>query len=275
MERWLVRFHKIKTYFNKIKTYFNKIRTYFYQFRILSAIRFSCAELSRKLLDSCNIPSYSQTGEDRILANILGNTGFYVDGNTGFYVDVGCNHPQAFSNTFELYKRGWMGVNIDANQHLIKKHQRLRKRDLSICAAVSDQEQEVVFTDFEDSLVSSLSAEHISEWGKVRKIKEKRIVNTVSLSRILDGCNAPKDFDLLCIDVEGHDFEVLSSLNLSIYRPKLIVIEMHSFDLLDPSSSKIYEYLRVNDYKMMGYVVMNGYFSDVSTKKYSSTQSPP
>lgn len=237
----------------------DKIKTYFNQLGILNAIRFLCAELSRKLFDPYNISSYSQTGEDRILNAILGETGFYVD--------VGCNHPQAYSNTFELYKRGWMGITIDANQQLIKKHKRLRKLDLSICAVVSDQEQEVVFTDFEDSLVSSLNSEHISEWEKIRKIKEKRVVNTVSLNSLLDSCNAPKDFNLLCIDVEGHDFEVLSSLNLSIYRPKLIVIEMHSFDLLNPSSSKIYEYLRTNDYRMIGYVIMNGYFSDISTKK--------
>lgn len=237
----------------------DKIKTYFHQFRILSAIRLLCAELSRKLFDPYNISSYSQTGEDRIINNILGEAGFYVD--------VGCNHPKAYSNTFELYKRGWTGITIDANQQLIKKHQRLRKRDLSICAVVSDHEQEVIFTDFEDSLVSSLNSEHISQWEKIRKIKEKRVVNTVSLSSILDSCGVSKYFDLLCIDVEGHDFEVLTSLNFSSYRPKLIVIEMHSFDLLNPSSNKVYEYLRSNDYKMIGYVVMNGYFSDVFAKK--------
>ena len=142
---------------------FNKIKVYFHQFEMLSAIRFLCAELSRKLLDPYNISSYSQTGEDRILSTTLGEAGFYVD--------VGCNHPQSYSNTFNLYKRGWTGITIDANQQLINKHQSLRKRDLSVCAVVSNQEQEVVFTDFEDSLVSSLSSEHISEWEKKRKIK--------------------------------------------------------------------------------------------------------
>jgi len=240
----------------------NKIKTYFHEFRILSAIRVLCAELSRKLFDTYNLSSYSQAGEDRILLNVITNLG-----KTGFYVDVGCNAPQAYSNTFELYKRGWRGITIDANQQLINKHQRLRKRDISICAVISDQEREVVFTNFENSLFSSLDTEHISKWEKNRKIKEKKVVTTATLSSILDSCNAPKEFDLLSIDVEGHDFEVLSSLNLSIYRPKLIVIEMHGFDLLNPSSSKLYEYLRANDYRMIGYVVMNGYFSDVSTKK--------
>jgi FkbM family methyltransferase len=245
---------------NKINTYFHKINVYFHQFGILNTIRFLCAILSQKLFDPYNVSSYSQAGEDRILHQI-----FLRD--AGFYVDVGCNHPQTCSNTFEFYKRGWRGINIDANQQLIKKHERLKKRDISICAVVSDQEKEVVFTDFEESLVSSLNPGHVAVWGKMTKIKEKRVVNTVLLSNILDSFSAPKDFDLLCIDVEGHDFEVLSSLNLSVYRPKVIIIEMHGFDLLNPSSSKVYQYLRTNDYRMIGYAVMNGYFSDISTRK--------
>jgi FkbM family methyltransferase len=237
---------------------FGKIKILFLQFSILKATRISCAEIVRKILDPYNISSYSQTGEDRILESFLENPGFYVE--------VGCNHPQSYSNTFNLYKRGWTGITIDANHELIQKHQELRKRDLSICAVVSNKEGEAVFTDFEDSLVSSLDTEHITQWSQSRKIKAQRTVNTRSLTSILEDCQAPKDFALLCIDVEGHDFEVLSSLNFDVYRPKLIIIEMHGFDVLDPESNEIYQCLIANDYKMTGYIVMNGYFSAVSAK---------
>ncbi len=239
---------------------FDKVNIFFYQFKFLHAVRFLFAELARKVFDPYNISSYAQTGEDLIITSILGKTGFYVD--------VGCNHPEIFSNTFVLYKRGWTGITIDANRELIQKNQKLRKRDISICAVVSDKKQEVTFTDFEDSLVSSLNAEVINHWQKTSKIKEQRVVNTVLLSTILDSHKVPKNFDLLSIDVEGHDFEVLSSLNLNIYRPKLIVIEMLEFDFLNPSSHKIYEYLIANNYKMIGYVVWNGYFLDASTTDY-------
>jgi FkbM family methyltransferase len=234
----------------------DKIKIFVRQFGMLGAVRFVCAELARKLFDRYNTSSYSQTGEDRILGSIMTETGFYVD--------VGCNHPENFSNTFALYKKGWIGITIDANKELIHKHRRLRKQDTGICAVVSNKEQETVFTEFEDSLVSSLDADHIKEWQKKRKIKEQRTVNTVSLTRILEGCKVNHKFDLLCIDVEGHDFEVLSSLNFTIYRPKLIVIELHEFDFDNPSLNKTYEYLRINNYKMIGYVVINGYFIDVS-----------
>jgi FkbM family methyltransferase len=230
--------------------------TIFYQFGALNAIRLLGAELTRKTLDPYNISSYSQTGEDRIIDCIL------LGRKTGFYVEVGCNHPQAYSNTYTFYKRGWSGITIDANENLIQKHHRLRKQDKSICAVISDKEQEVVFTEFEESLVSSLDANHVSEYSKNLNIKGKRLVNTVSLDTLLQEYEIPRDFDLLSIDVEGHDFEVLCSLNLHTYRPKMIVIEMHGFDLINPKSSQIYEYLRANDYKMVGYVIMNGYFVD-------------
>jgi FkbM family methyltransferase len=235
-----------------------KIKILFLQFSILKATQIFSAEIFRKILDPYNICSYSQTGEDRILESLVVEPGFYVE--------VGCNHPQSYSNTFNLYKSGWIGITIDANDELIQKHQKLRKRDLSVCAVVSDKEREAVFTDFEDSLVSSLDAEHITQWSQSRKIKARRTVNPRSLSSILEECQAPKRFDLLCIDVEGHDFEVLCSLDFDIYRPKLMIIEMHGFDLLDPDSNEIYQCLIANGYKMTGYVVMNGYFSDVSAK---------
>ena len=79
--------------------------------------------------------------------------------------------------------------------------------------------------------------------------------------------NAPKVIDLLSIDVEGHDFEVLSSLDLNIYRPRLIVVEIHKFDINNPSASKIYEYLIEHNYKMVSYAVMNGYFLDALAGK--------
>jgi FkbM family methyltransferase len=232
------------------------VNTYFQQFGILNALRFLCAGVSQSVFDRHKISSYSQRGEDRIIGAILSGI------DDGFYVDVGCNHPQHYSNTFALYKRGWSGINIDGNSQLIEEHQRLRKRDTSICAVISDKEQEAVFTEFKDSLVSSLSTEHVNQWKERRKVKERRTVKTVSLNTILDLHKAPHKFDLLSIDVEGHDFEVLSSINLSIYRPRLIVVEMLEFDLANLNSDKICQYLKNYSYKMAGYIVSNAYFVD-------------
>jgi hypothetical protein len=78
---------------------------------------------------------------------------------------------------------------------------------------------------------------------------------------VLKSNDAPNVFDLLSIDVEGHDYEVITALDLDNYRPYLIVIEMHGFDVENPSG-RIYQYLTSRGYKMVGYAVMNGYFLD-------------
>ncbi len=235
---------------------FRRISLYLKQFGLWNAFCLFLVDLVRKIFDPYCIFSYSQTGEDRILCSLL-------DGREpGYYVDVGCNHPQRLSNTFMLYKRGWRGITIDANEELIAKHAALRLQDTSVYAVISDKEQEIMFTDFEDSLVSSACSDHVNEWSKHRKISRQRSVQALTLNKILDDHHIPHQFDLLSIDVEGYDFEVLTSIDLSVYRPHIIAIEMHHFDILNPSSNQIYSYLVENKYRMIGYVIMNGYFVD-------------
>lgn len=232
----------------------------FEQFRYVEAIRILLVGLVRALCDRDAIFSYSQTGEDRIIHALLAKYKGPYGEEKGFYVDVGCNHPTKFSNTFELYKRGWRGITVDANQTLMNQHRQQRPADTSICAAVSDSEKEAIFTHFKDSLVSSMSAEHIEVWGKKREVDTQESVITVTLNTVLEQTNAPQAFDLLSIDVEGHDFEVLKSINIDVFQPQLIVIEMHDFQISRCEASDIYNYLTARGYRMAGYVTMNGFF---------------
>jgi len=241
--------------FNSLLKKRERISVLFIQFNPLRASLYLLIDILRKLLDPYCISSYSQTGEDRIIQAIIEN-------KKGFFVDVGCNHPQKGSNTFELYKCGWTGINIDASEDLININKRIRKNDISTREVVSDKEELVEFIEFDDPFVSSISKQHVMCWEKLRKIKEKQSIKAVQLTNILDKYNVPFVFDLLSIDVEGHDYEVLTSLNLNRYRPKLIVIEMHNFDITMHGSSPIVSHLKNKGYKMIGFVVMNGYFLD-------------
>ena len=234
---------------------FGRAIVFFHQFSFFNAVRFLLSEFIRKVLDRYSIASYSQTGEDRVIQAILGN-------GPGFYVDVGCNHPQKCSNTFELYKRGWKGVNIDANAKLVNQQKTLRLSDITVCAAISDKEEEVLFTEFVDPFVSSISPDHVKKWKRHRSIKEEKLIRTVTLTAVLNQFIIPSRLDLLCIDVEGHDYEVLTSLDMMLYRPRLIVIEMHDFELNNPNENRTYVLLISKRYKMVGFVIMNGYFVD-------------
>ncbi len=231
-------------------------RSYFRQLKPLEAIKYLGLKAIQSVLDPWASVSYAQTGEDRIIATLL-------DGrSTGFYVDVGCNHPIRYSNTFALYKRGWRGINIDANAQLIDRYRRVRPRDVSISAVVSSSSRDVVFTEFEDDVVSSVSAEHVARWKAEQRVVRERHAKARTLNDILDSVDAPHRFDLLSIDVEGHDLEVLSSLDLDRYRARLIVVEMHDFPLREPKRNETWSHLVANGYEMVGYAIMNGYFLD-------------
>lgn len=224
---------------------------------MMTGLRFYVSDLLRAILDPYSKVIYAQGGEDAILRALLGN-------KPGFYVEVGANHPQYFSNVFELYRRGWHGIAVEANEQMIAKHRRIRPRDQAVCALVSNEERDVTFTEFDEPLVSSLDPEFVKtmteKYGK--QVISQRTVRTKTLSFILDDCGCPKQFDLLSIDVEGHDFEVLSSLDLERYRPHIIVIEMHGFAIERYHDDPICRHLRDRGYALVGHVATNSYFRD-------------
>ncbi|MCC6545556.1 FkbM family methyltransferase [Candidatus Sumerlaeota bacterium] len=232
------------------------IRTLFHQFPFVAACKLAAMKTLGKVLDPHFIPSYAQTGEDRILITLFHGV------TDGFFVDVGCNEPQTKSNTFELYKRGWHGINIDGNPKLIEKFHRIRPRDTSLCQLVSNEEKELVFTTFKEALVSSVSPEHVAQWKEKGEVESETRVRAVPLSKVLREHKVPSRFQLLSIDVEGHDWEVLTSFSLDEFRPGVIVIEMHNFEFTNPGSNPIYKYLADNGYRLASYAVMNGYFVD-------------
>jgi len=226
---------------------------YLQQFSLGNALRFMLADVAVRVLDGGRRRAYSQIGEDLALSCILRS-------EPGFYVDVGCNHPRRNSNTFALYKAGWRGICIDANPELIKQFKRLRPRDVSVCAAISDEEKDLTFTECVDDAFSSLDGEHVANWKARTAIARQRIVRTRMLGAILNELNSPHAFDLLSVDVEGHDANVLRSIDLDAYRPQVIVVEMHGFDINSPEKNDIYRYLVARSYRLAGFLVLNGYF---------------
>ena len=225
------------------------------------AFRLIILSLVRKVFKVPVTFSFSQGAEDIIIP-------YLINVKKGIYVDVGCNEPVVFSNTFNFYLQGWTGINIDANSSLIEKCKRIRKKDISICAAVSDSEREVVFHKAKIPSVSTIDENRLKDWKKLWEFDEadQEKVTTQTLTSILDKSLPPETLiDLLTIDVEGHDFEVLKGLDIERYRPGVIIIELHSLDKALDSS--IYKYLSEKNYSCSGYAVLNAYFTDNKRRK--------
>jgi FkbM family methyltransferase len=169
-------------------------------------------------------------------------------------VDVGCHHPFLGSNTVNPYSRGWRGVVVDGNRELIELFRRTRSRDISICSVVSSRERPITFTLAKQPDLSTVSPEFEKLFIGEAGVKERVEVNTITLQIILEKNKVPSAFDLLSIDVEGHDYDVLTSFDINTFRPRVIVIEF--------STDRIRSYLEQNQYQLRSFSVGNGIFVD-------------
>lgn len=190
--------------------------------------------------------TYSYDCEDLILEKI-------INYKNGFFVDVGAHDPIKHSNTFLLYKKGWSGINIDANPLAIKKFTDKRKNCINLNMGVSDKEGSFKFYVSENPLLSSFDKTKVEEaenkWNF--SFKEK-IIKTYRLESILDQyLESDIKIDLLNIDVEGLELEILKSNNWEKYAPSIIVVELHERYVEDVLNSELYQFLKAKNYKLI------------------------
>lgn len=206
--------------------------------------------------------SYSQFGEDVALLSLLGKDklrGYrgMIDGYSGFFVDVGCYHPVKHSNTFALYKRGWRGVNIDIDAIKIQAFNMVRKQDTNVMAAVSPEPGEIqVYRFGKYSLLTTLdeatAKKYEQDYGKQATVDT---VEARSLTDILDGTQyAGRQIDVLTVDAEGHDLQVISSLDFSRYQPKVILAESHERELDKVMQTELHQFLENKGYNIVNWV---------------------
>ena len=171
--------------------------------------------------------SYSQFGEDRFIAD------FFKDKKNGFYIDIGCFHPIMFSNTCLLFNNGWSGINIDLNQISIDLFNMIRPKDYNFCAAISNNiEEKDLFFDHDLSPVNTIQKSFYDSANKdiaFKKLIKKKVVTT-QFSDIAKKVTSLSKINFLNIDCEGHDYNILSSIDLNRYSPELICIETHEVD---------------------------------------------
>ncbi|MDQ3336723.1 MAG: FkbM family methyltransferase [Myxococcota bacterium] len=187
--------------------------------------------------------SYAQEGEDLILARI------FESQQTGTYVDVGAHHPQRFSNTYLLYKRGWRGVNIDATPGSMSLFQLVRPHDINLEIGVTAKAEERDFYLFDEPALNTFDAERARSLSQY-KIESVRRVRCAPLSQILRD-HAIATLDLLTIDAEGFDFEVLQTLDWDATKPRVVLIEQFSRDMQGLVDTETHRYLHDRGYRLI------------------------
>lgn len=248
--------------------YIKKICNIFHRFPLAYATQEAMSVVFRKILRCQYVKSYAEKGEDLALAAMMRKV------ENGYYVEVGCYHPIQKSNTFHLYKQGWHGVVIDANPVHLDTYRRIRTKDIVVEAVVSNSDYETELICFQESAYSTISQttskavnSHSAGNRSVRNVRTK------TLTKILDECDTPQAFNLLSIDCEGHDFEVLQSLDLKRYQPEVIIIEDHKFSIEHWEENNIVRHLKPYGYKLSAFCLNNLYLTLSSTTNYGKSPS--
>lgn len=203
--------------------------------------------------------SWSQEGEDLILRRL------FEKQKKGFYVDVGAHHPKRFSNTYLLYRRGWMGINIDAMPGSMKSFKATRPRDINLEIGIALEEGFREYFAFNDSALNGLSAElsqQRSTAGSRYHLTGVTKVAVKPLGEVLRQFAGNRSIDFLTVDVEGLDLEVLQSNDWTAFRPRYVLAEALGSSLKDLQNAALTQFMGSHGYILFAKQVNTVFFRD-------------
>jgi FkbM family methyltransferase len=165
------------------------------------------------------LTTYAQNGEDVVLDRA------FAGRCPGFYVDVGAAGPVHHSVTKLFYDRGWRGINVEP---LVEKHAELaaeRPRDVNLNCAIAATRGRLPLTVVEgteslSTLDAGVAEVHRGAGHRTRTVA----IDVLPLDDVLAE-HASEPIDFLKVDVEGHEREVLASVDLDRWRPSVVVVE--------------------------------------------------
>lgn len=173
------------------------------------------------LVDSIRLLAYAQNAEDIVLIRA------FSPQTDGFYVDVGAGLPDTGSLTKNLYDLlGWHGINLEPHPDIHPKLAEARDRDITLPIAAGSSRGRAKMALLPDNWGMSTLDWQVAERHRQTGWEIKSVeVDVLPLDEILDEHHVPPGFDLLKIDVEGHEADVLASIDLVRWHPRVIVVE--------------------------------------------------
>jgi FkbM family methyltransferase len=181
----------------------------------------------------------------------------YFDHMTsGFFVEVGANDPERDSQTWRLEQRGWMGVLVEPLPELAAKlRERRRSRVYQLaCSSPRNSAKKMTLRMAGLQMAGAHSSLEANFFVPGTRNVGEIEVEARTLDEILIDAQAPRPIDFLSIDVEGHEIEVLAGVNLSHWRPRLILIEDHAKNL------RIHRALTSRGYRWVRRTGLNGWY---------------
>lgn len=182
---------------------------------------------------------------------------FFGGAMNGFFVEVGANHPILRSQTYHLEQSGWTGVLIEPQPDLAAFLVTQRQAKVFAVACTSPDAAGASLPFHVAGPLSSLNADRMAPGAKADYVI---MVPTRTLDDVLEEADAPRGFDLLSIDVEGHEIEVMRGFDFAHWKPKLIMLEDHVENLAK------HRVLEQNGYSLIRRVGNNGWYVSSDTQ---------
>jgi hypothetical protein len=177
--------------------------------------------------------SYSQCGEDLIVEFILNEI---CQKDIINYCDIGANLPWKFSNTAKFYfsnnKRN-IGVLVEPDPSLAKFLKLKRSKDIIVNKGVKSNKIDTDILDFfimDTKTLNTFSESEANYYESLGyKIKERKQIDVIDINELLKKYFSEKTLHFLSVDVEGLDFDILSSLDFNMFKPICICVETINF----------------------------------------------
>jgi FkbM family methyltransferase len=187
---------------------------------------------------------YAQFGEDCLLAE------HFAHKPDGYFVEVGAYDGVEMSNTLYFEQNGWTGLLVEADPELAQECRRNRPGSLlaEYAAVALGTPKTITFTICDDARgLSSIALDdsarqRVEAWAGRYQVREVT-VQTKTLDAILEE-NAVTTIDFMTLDVEEHEWDVLSGFTISRWKPTVLLIERNT---------------RFPDRRIMDYLHRNGY----------------
>ena len=148
----------------------------------------------------------------------------FFAGRKGFYVDVGANDPVLDSQSQHLEALGWTGLLVEPDPDCCELLRKTRTGTVVEMACSSPENAGKQLLLNRAGPHSTLEDRPIALGAVVRSTVA---VQCETLDAILQTYCAPAGFDLLSIDIEGHELVALSGFSFAVWKPKLVLIEDH------------------------------------------------
>lgn len=181
---------------------------------------------------------FSQYEEEKIITEFFKNL---ATGELKF-LDIGANDGITFSNTHKLALLNWQGVCLDPSPKAFQKLKSLYENydnvfcynfGISLISGKLELHESGNWIDRNDTPVGILSCIDPSEKNRFYGMEWNAVLCDFMKFDDFLNMSPIKKFDFINIDCEGHDYQVLSQIDLNSIGCKMVCIEFTSENHID------------------------------------------